>query len=135
MRPSAKRKVAPKYDAGTLDQMASAPKKPVKTGTGLGRGRGKSKAQAKAKAEERESDQEVQSECPSEHGGSDAGTAQSSNRLNDVMAALDGDDDLLQIAQDHCKYNKKAGIKCLVKLNVESFLYETKLGQVIQGVR
>lgn len=128
-----RRKVAPKYDAGTLNQMASVAKKPVKTQTGFGRGRAKSKS--KAKAEGQESDQERESESDHDQPGSDGGTVQSSSRLQDVMAALEGDDDLLQIAQDHCKFNKKAGVKCLLKLNVESFLYETKLGQVIQGVR
>lgn len=66
---------------------------------------------------------------------SDAGTLQSTSRLNEVLDKLQSDEDLVAIAKQHIQHNKKGGVKCLLKLNVESFLAETKLGQITQGVR
>ena len=116
--------------------MASAPakkaaSKTVRKAKGKSKGRG---AAGNAANKDVVSDGE-ESDAESEHGGSDAGTMMSSTRLNDIMESLKEDDDMAEVATEHCKHNKKAGIKCLLKLNVASFFCETKLGQIVQGMR
>ena len=130
-----KRKIAPTYDAGSLFHMASTaqPKKPVKQPKGRGKGR---KGNGKTADENELSDAEAGSERESDGGGaSENGTMASTTRVNEILESLADDEDLRDVAQAHCQFNKKAGVKCLLKLKVETFLSETKLGQVTQGAR
>jgi hypothetical protein len=128
-----KRKIAPTYDAGSLSHMASTaqPKKPVKQPKGRGKGR---KGNGKTADANELSDAEAGSERESD-GGSDNGTMASTTRVSEILESLADDEDLRDVAQAHCQFNKKAGVKCLLKLKVETFLSETKLGQVTQGAR
>jgi len=130
-----KRKIAPTYDAGSLFHMASTaqPKKPVKQPKGRGKGR---KGNGKTADENELSDAEAGSERESDGGGaSENGTMASTTRVNEILESLADDEYLRDVAQAHCQFNKKAGVKCLLKLKVETFLSETKLGQVTQGAR
>ena len=113
--------------------MASAPAKKAASKT-VRKAKGKSKGRGAA-GNAANKDVVSESDAESEHGGSDAGTMMSSTRLNDIMESLKEDDDMAEVATEHCKHNKKAGIKRLLKLNVASFFCETKLGQIVQGMR
>ena len=135
-----KRKVAPTYDAGSLSDMASAqPKKPAKQPKGRGKGRkanggsGNGRTADATELSDAEAEAGSANELSDGGGASENGTMASTTRLNEILESLADDEDLHKVAQAHCQFNKKAGIKCLLKLKVETFLSETKLGQVTQG--
>lgn len=117
-------------ELGSLEEVGSKKKPSVAS-----KGRGKKGAALKApksgkKQRGLQDDDDDAKAAKDEAAESSIGT----RKRDDLIASLNLDDDMTLVAEHHMKTNRNASIQCLQKLNVETFLSDTKLGQTIQGV-